>query len=249
MLKTKKIEIKLNAKTIKWYWELGYKGTTNDIIKIKISDLKPTSHYRVLCACDYCHKEKTLAYKSYVEFTSKDGRYYCHKCCTIKKQQTYLGRYGVNHPLKHPDIQKKVRETCQRKYGADSYLLTQEYLNNDEIKERARQKHILAGRILAEDEITPFESYKRKCRRLTSRNKLTLYEQWDGYDYYDGEYIKNYASLPCLDRRSPTMDHKISILYGFRNGMSPEEISCIDNLCITKRSINCSKRAKNHNQL
>lgn len=40
----------------------------------------------------------------------------------------------------------------------------------------------------------------------------------------------------------PTIDHKKSVHYGFINNISPEEISNISNLCITKRSINSTKR-------
>lgn len=40
----------------------------------------------------------------------------------------------------------------------------------------------------------------------------------------------------------PTIDHKISVYYGFINNISPEEIGDISNLCITKRWINSTKR-------
>ncbi len=39
----------------------------------------------------------------------------------------------------------------------------------------------------------------------------------------------------------PSIDHKISLFYGFENNMNPEEIGSIDNLCITKRYINSIK--------
>ena len=47
-----------------------------------------------------------------------------------------------------------------------------------------------------------------------------------------------------LDKQYPTIDHKTSILYGFLNKILPSEIGNIDNLCITKRSINSSKYGK-----
>ena len=37
------------------------------------------------------------------------------------------------------------------------------------------------------------------------------------------------------------LDHKISIIYGFKNNISPEEIGDISNLCMTKKGINSSK--------
>jgi hypothetical protein len=45
--------------------------------------------------------------------------------------------------------------------------------------------------------------------------KKDLLENWDGYDYYDGEYIKDNFCLYSNDKNYPTMDHKISCYYGF----------------------------------
>ena len=69
-----------------------------------------------------------------------------------------------------------------------------------------------------------------------------LYENWDGYDYYDGEYIKGNFSHSPLSSLYPTIDHKISTYFGFINNIEPEEISSLENLCITKKKINSQKR-------
>jgi len=244
MLKTKELEIKLNGKTIKWYWNLGYSGTTNDIINIRIEDLKPTSHYKVDCTCDICNKECKLPYKSYVKFISYDNIYYCHKCSMIKKKRTCLDKYGVEYSLSSNDVREQIKLTCLDKYGASSFLGSQDYLNNIDKKVQIKLKNVNSGRWISEDKLEPFLRYKQKCRRLTLKNKEKLFNEWDGYDFYDGEYIRDYLELPKLDRLSPTIDHKISVYYGFHNNISEEEISDIKNLCVTKRTINTSKREK-----
>jgi len=71
-----------------------------------------------------------------------------------------------------------------------------------------------------------------------------LFENWDGYDYYDGEYIKNNFNLHGLDNNYPTIDHKISVSYGFKNNIEPEKIADISNLCITKKINNSKKSSK-----
>jgi hypothetical protein len=76
---------------------------------------------------------------------------------------------------------------------------------------------------------------------LTERNRKFLLEKWDGIDYYDGEYIKDNFNLSHTDPLFPTLDHKISIIYGFKNDIPLEDISKIENLCMTKRKINSSK--------
>ena len=93
-----------------------------------------------------------------------------------------------------------------------------------------------------------FRHYKNECRRLTKRNSKILYENWDGIDFYDGELIKPYLLYSHRSRLYPTIDHKISLHWGFMNGISPEDISDISNLCITKRYINSKKRDTEFNQ-
>lgn len=90
--------------------------------------------------------------------------------------------------------------------------------------------------------------YRKLVRRYTERNKKQLYENWDGFDYYDNEYIKENVSLNHVDRSYPSIDHKISVYNGFLNDINPKELSDISNLCITKRSINSSKGSKNEDE-
>lgn len=72
-------------------------------------------------------------------------------------------------------------------------------------------------------------------------NKKKLIEEWNGFDYYDGEYIKENFDVKHTDYDFPTIDHKISIIYGFKNNIPPEEIGDLSNLCMTKKGINSSK--------
>jgi len=50
------------------------------------------------------------------------------------------------------------------------------------------------------------------------------------------------------DRMYRTIDHKISIYYGYMNKIDADIISSIENLCITKRFINSKKSAKTENE-
>lgn len=79
---------------------------------------------------------------------------------------------------------------------------------------------------------------------ITYKNKKTLFKNWDGIDYYDKEYIKDNITIGLIKKFHPTIDHKISLLHGFNNNISPEDIGHINNLCITKMFINSSKNSK-----
>jgi len=91
-----------------------------------------------------------------------------------------------------------------------------------------------------------FINYKKEVRKETYKYKKKLYDNWNGYDYYDNEYIKDNFNLNSYDDNYPSLDHKTSIKYGFDNNISVEYIGNINNLCVTKRLINIKKGKKNH---
>jgi hypothetical protein len=163
----------------------------------------------------------------------------------IKKR--FMENYGVDwysktdqwkkqYKLNKGSIISKIKETCLDRYGFDNVSKV------GIIKSKSKKTKIERGIIIPDELLTQWMLYKRECRRLTKPNSKILYENWDGFDYYDGENIIGYQSLTHTNRYYPTVDHKISVYYGFVNNITPYEISHIDNLCITKRFINSKKR-------
>jgi len=153
-----------------------------------------------------------------------------------KIEKSYLEKYGVNNPAKCEKIQIKMIESCIIKYGSKNY--------NSSVY--AKQKRIENNQQVPDDLKSKFELYTRAARNKTKRVKNKLFENWNGLDYYDNEYIIPYLLLNKSNKKYPTIDHKISIYYGFINDIDPEIIGDLDNLCITKRSINSSKHIKCH---
>ena len=84
--------------------------------------------------------------------------------------------------------------------------------------------------------------YRNECRRITNSNIKNIMIEWDGIDYYNKEDISSNFTLPHNDPGYPTIDHKESVYFGFTNNISPEDIGSNNNLCITKRGINSTKR-------
>lgn len=89
--------------------------------------------------------------------------------------------------------------------------------------------------------VSEWKQYWRRCNDLTRKMRKQLLETWDGYDYIDGEYIKNNLELPYTHSDYPTLDHVIPRSEGFKRGLSPYEITTPNNLKWTKR-INNSKK-------
>jgi hypothetical protein len=146
-----------------------------------------------------------------------------------------MKKYNCINVFQISDIKDKSKETCIEKYGTP-------YYNQSELfKYKYIENYFKKYGVEPIKRNTEYQQYRNKVTRLTNKNKKSLYENWNGLDFYDDEYIKNNFDLQKYDRNYPTIDHKISVCFGFNNNITEEEISNINNLCITKKYINSSK--------
>lgn len=171
---------------------------------------------------------------------NKYGATYSFQIPYIKNkiQNKNLINFGHISPFGNIDIQNRAKDTLIEKYGVDNPF------KNKEIQDRI---HIINENKFKIDR-TSYNDYKSKVLYITYSIKDKLFENWNGYDYYDGEYIKNFLSLHWNDKKFPTIDHKKSCIYGYLNNIPVEEIADINNLCITKRAINSSKGRLNEKE-
>jgi len=145
-----------------------------------------------------------------------------------KRIKTNLEKYGVEYGFQNEEIKEKIKKSCLKKYGVENYTQTDQYKIN-------------MGFLLDKDILDKWELYQKQSRRIIYRIKSKVFENWNGYDHYDGEYIKENFSYEKTDKKYPTIDHKVSVYVGFMNNIPVEEINRMENLVITKRSINSSK--------
>jgi hypothetical protein len=131
-------------------------------------------------------------------------------------------------------MNKKTRITKEKRYNDPLY-------NNSKKMIFTKEK---LGIYIPLEQISDFRKYRKIVNRFTYKSKKFLYKTWSGYDYYDGEYIKNYLILQSKNMLYPTVDHKISIHEGFLKNIPPFIIGNINNICITKRNINLLKSNK-----
>ena len=172
----------------------------------------------------------------------------CSKKCATgsvghkKSKDTCLKKYGVENPFQSEVIKEKSKKTNLKKTGF-------EYQSQcSEAKQKAEQTMIKNGKKIPDSNLSLWKIYKREVRIVTRHYIKQLFSNWDGFDYYDGEYIKHNKDLKLARRLLPTIDHKISVFYGFNNNISIDIIGNIKNLCITKMYINSGKREKSEEQ-
>jgi len=182
-----------------------------------------------------------------------------------KIKKTFNEKYGVNHQMELQEVKDKIKKTCLKKYGVvnpkqsdkvkskgiisnlknwgvvhDSKLSSQQ--------EKRKQTRIKRGNQIPDHLLESYFLYRRKVDNISDRLKNDMLKDWNGYDYYDGEYIKDNFSLTAQNVNYPTLDHKISVFYGFSNNLDIEQIANIDNLCFTKNRLNSQKGSLNENE-
>jgi hypothetical protein len=239
MVISKSVFISINCKEYKKYRNLGYKFEKNEMIEVKLKDLSLKSHALVEAKCDICGFEKKIKYQVYNKNYEKYNYYSCSiKCAMGKYIQNNLNKYGVDNYSKTDECKKKMKETCLKKYGSISPS------GNVEVMNKIINTRIERGIQNSNRDIDDYKLYKKLVRKLTDISKKVLLENWNGYDFYDNEYIKDNFKLNPNNRLYPTIDHKVSVYYGYNNNISAEYISSVDNLCLTKRGINSSKNIK-----
>lgn len=261
MIKEKEVYVKIGSWNHSHYKKLGYDNVKKgNLVLVRVEDLTLSSHTKITAICEICGVEKQLMYKSYILNKENNNLYNCHKCCYDLMKNSLKIKYGVENVSFIPDVKNKIRiknienseerfikrtKTNLERYGVENVFQNDKIIEECVIK--SRNTRILKGIWIDDKFLSPWIKYKKDVMRLTYRNKKILFENWDGYDYYDNEYIKDNYNLHYYDPNYPTIDHKISIKYGFDNNISIEEISNINNLCITKKRINTSKYTKCEN--
>lgn len=261
MIITEYVNVKIINHNINHYKNLGYNVKCGNIIEIPTAHLSKGSHIKIQVMCEECKSIKLVKYQDYYNSITNYKYYSCNKCkgkqkkfykenygvenvsqlqeTKDKKIQKSLEKYGVINVFQSEKIKEKSKITCIEKYGT-------EYASQSEIiLEKSKNTRIDRKLQTSPEKLTELDKYYILSRKITRKNKKILLSNWDGLDYYDNEFIKDNFSLKTNDSNYPTIDHKISVFYGFNNNIPVMEICSIQNLCITKRKHNSSKRIKN----
>jgi len=154
----------------------------------------------------------------------------------FKLRDVIYEKYGVDNISKYDDVKKKKIETSIRNFGVTHPA------KSDKVKNQVREKMINDGKWFKIDS-KEYLVYENLVKSETKKNLKFI--NWDGRDYYDGEFIFDNFNLNYNHPDYPTIDHKKSIRFGFENNIDYKIIGAIENLCYTKRRINSKKNKQN----
>lgn len=209
----------------------------NSVCKICMSKIISEKRKGVVFTEEHKQKlsNKKLGIKLSDEHKKNIGISITGKIRSAKSKIKYSeSKKGDKNPAKRKEVKEKIKNTMIKKY-----LLDPTY--KDKISKSLIKYFKNNPSYISYEELEGFQKYKNEVDRLTKRNKKILLKEWNGFDYYDNEFIKNNFNLHYNNSNYPTIDHKIPILYGYKNKFSTELISSIENLCFTKRKLNLKK--------
>lgn len=155
------------------------------------------------------------------------------------REKHNLEKYGVRFTTQLDWVAEKLRKTINEKYGADNIM------KSDFFRIKQEENDLWIPSEFKED----FKEYRKIVMKESEQWRKKLFNDWNGLCYYTKEVLITNKEYDDIDSRvgkntnrfQPTLDHKISIFYGFMNKIEPIVIADINNLCICSRYINSSK--------
>jgi hypothetical protein len=190
-----------------------------------------------------------------IHFRAKGrNKKFCTRECKIKyneKFYTYTNCKICN--VKFRTFPTKNEKFCNNKCKGEYYkfnkihppehMIKMQKARTEETWKKGVETRKANGNIISWD-VAEWKQYWRRCNDLTRKIRAELLRDWDGFDYIDGENIRENLALPYTHADYPTLDHIIPRSEGFRQGLSPYEITTPENLKWTKRKNNSKKYNK-----
>lgn len=124
MILTKFVKIKVIAKFLNHYKELGFENIkVNDMIDLDIKHMKPNSKIKIQCICENCDLIKEVSYASYYNSTHRciTNRYFCFNCSKYKILESTKQKYNVSNISQLESTKEKIKETSISKYNVDHF--------------------------------------------------------------------------------------------------------------------------------
>lgn len=151
-----------------------------------------------------------------------------------KIKHTLMERYGVDNTSKLLETRERVKQTCLEKYG----------VANVSNSIPSQIKHYILGLDVDPSQKVDFAEYRRKVDSITNKNRKFL--PFDGVCYYSGCGISREAHYNSNFKAS--IDHKIPVIVGYEQQLSPEEVGSLNNLVWCAKLLNTYKRSMTEEQ-
>lgn len=159
-----------------------------------------------------------------------------YRSVIVKKQKEgVVSKYGVDNVAKVTAIYDRIKRSIEARFGVKN-ISQSDYM---------RKIMVEKGLWISDTQKSSWELYLRNVRRITRKYVSHLFNAWKftgGLCYYTQIPLIDAAGNVIDKLHAPSVDHKVSIVHGFLNGVSAEIIGGVENLCICSLSVNSYKR-------
>lgn len=165
-----------------------------------------------------------------------------HDSNLIKMKEAVFKKYGVENVFLLKEFQEKAVQGMLNKFG----------VNNISKSKYKKDMMVKRGRYTPEDKKSDYRKYKEAVKKETYKwikNIFTVWIELGGLCYYTFDKLLKEDGSFFTDRSlRPSIDHKISVLFGYLNDIPPEVTGHFNNLCVCSSHINSIKRQLTENQ-
>ena len=108
--------------------------SNNEFSKCHMSDLVKS---RMMAKYGVEHNSQLASTRLKISIANKE--IWKSESYRMKRKEDCITKYGVDHPMKWPDISQKVKDTCLEKYGVTNVFASEEV--KEKIKEAFKEKY------------------------------------------------------------------------------------------------------------
>lgn len=183
-------------------------GNSKKVKLIPLEELSFGSDKKVKVKCDCCGFEKEIGYNTYNKNTKNQTEpYYCKNCSAIRRRETCIKIYGVDHPMKTQECKEKSKNTCRERYGYDFVLQTNEVRNKTKATclerygtEHPTQSQVVQDKIKATNLERYGVEYPSQNEEIKEKIKTTFMENYGVECALMAPSIKDKSRKTCIEK-------------------------------------------------
>lgn len=121
----------------------------------------------------------------------------CRECAEARRKKNCIEKYGVDHPRKSKEIQKKTRETCMKIYGVDNPS------KSAKIIQKIKDVHMKKYGVTSPMHVPEF----------VEKQRLTMQRKYKVDNCMQNKEVRAKASQTCMDRYGVDNPSKVPEFY------------------------------------
>ncbi len=219
MILSKTVLVRVPGNMLGYYRERGYICETGSALEVKVFDLRPSSSAKVIARCGKCGAEQEATFR----YANRAGMHFLCNKCSYRERTAFSQPLATRAPRGKRNPLSVARMVATRSVLVNGVSSYQRVARSPKMQTARRRTMESLGLWPRQSSVRNFHLYRLRVRRFTKQNT---------------------APLSRPPGRQFNIDHKFSILEGFRRGICPWIIGHFSNLIVLGRRSNVQKGSR-----